>query len=97
MWIIDPKKWRELYNRLTSDLEPYWHYDDGYRDAMDYVDDWLEDQPELMAKGGVPMFEELCKEMTLRQDAENPDTMWLCVAGIRIIFRDGKYVGWYKP
>lgn len=43
------------------------------------------------------MFEELFKTMTLMQDCEYPDTVYLCVGNIRLIFRDGKYIGWYKP
>lgn len=42
------------------------------------------------------MFEELCKEMTLKQDCEEPNKTLLCFCNLRLIFRDGKYVGWYK-
>jgi hypothetical protein len=43
------------------------------------------------------MFEELLRELTLMQDCENPSTTYLCIGSIRLIFHDGKYVGWYRP
>ena len=30
-------------------------------------------------------------------DAANPNKMYLCRGGIRYIFEEGKYVGWYEP
>ena len=42
MQMIDVTKWGEFYNEMTDGLKPYDHYDDGYRDAMDNVDDWME-------------------------------------------------------
>lgn len=41
MPMIDATKWEEFYKKMTDDLKPYDHYDDGYRDAMDNVDDWM--------------------------------------------------------
>lgn len=40
--LIDAAKWDEFYQEMTKDLKPYDHYDDGYRDAMDNVDDWMD-------------------------------------------------------
>ena len=40
--LIDATKWDEFYQEMTKDLKPYDHYDDGYRDAMDNVDDWMD-------------------------------------------------------
>lgn len=42
MPMIDVTKWGEFYKGMTDDLKPYDHYDDGYRDAMDNVDDWMD-------------------------------------------------------
>ena len=42
MQMIDVTKWGEFYNEMTDGLKPYDNYDDGYRDAMDNVDDWME-------------------------------------------------------
>ena len=40
--LIDASKWEEFYKEMTDGLKPYDHYDDGYRDAMDNVDDWMD-------------------------------------------------------
>lgn len=40
--LIAATKWDEFYQEMTKDLKPYDHYDDGYRDAMDNVDDWMD-------------------------------------------------------
>ena len=40
--LIDATKWEEFYKKMTDGLKPYDHYDDGYRDAMDNVDDWID-------------------------------------------------------
>ena len=40
--LIDATKWEEFYKKMTNGLKPYDHYDDGYRDAMDNVDDWMD-------------------------------------------------------
>ena len=40
--LIDASKWDEFYQEMTKNLKPYDHYDDGYRDAMDNVDDWMD-------------------------------------------------------
>lgn len=42
MPMIDATKWDKFYQEMTKDLKPYDHYDDGYRDAMDNVDDWMD-------------------------------------------------------
>ena len=42
MTMIDATKWDEFYQEMTKDLKPYDHYDDGYRDAMDNADDWMD-------------------------------------------------------
>ena len=42
MRLIDATKWDEFYKQMTEGLKPYDHYDDGYRDAMDNVDDWMD-------------------------------------------------------
>ena len=42
MPMIDVTKWGEFYKGMTAGLKPYDHYDDGYRDAMDNVDDWMD-------------------------------------------------------
>lgn len=39
---IDVSGWREFYDRNTYDLNPYDHYDEGFRDAMDLADDWFD-------------------------------------------------------
>ena len=41
MLMIDATKWEEFYKKMTG-LKPYDHYDDGYRDAMDNADDWMD-------------------------------------------------------
>lgn len=33
----------------------------------------------------------------LIRSVEDPSTEYLCFPDIRLIFRDGKYVGWYLP
>lgn len=40
--LIDATKLEEFYKKMTDGLKPYDHYDDGYRDAMDNVDDWMD-------------------------------------------------------
>ena len=42
MPMIDATKWEEFYKETTDGLKPYDHYDDGYRDAMDNADDWMD-------------------------------------------------------
>ena len=32
-----------------------------------------------------------------KTSCEDPNTKYLCLFGIRLIFREGKYIGWYKP
>ena len=42
MLMTDATKWEEFYKKMTDGLKPYDHYDNGYRDAMDNVDDWMD-------------------------------------------------------
>lgn len=32
-----------------------------------------------------------------KRSAEDPNTMYVCLFGIRLIFTNGKYAGWYRP
>lgn len=43
--IIDVEEWDKWYTELTYSLEPYDHYDMGYGDAVDRIDDWMDAQP----------------------------------------------------
>ncbi len=47
---IDADAWNEFYIERTKDLESYNHYDMGYGDAMDNVDDWMDAQPTIEAR-----------------------------------------------
>lgn len=49
--IID--EWLQWCNELTKDLEPYDHYDTGYRDAVDRMDDWMDAQPIINTDDGL--------------------------------------------
>ena len=33
----------------------------------------------------------------LKRDREDKNTMYLCLPGIRLIFRNSKSAGWYRP
>lgn len=33
----------------------------------------------------------------LKQSCEDKKTKYLCLPGIRFVFRNGKYIGWYRP
>ena len=33
----------------------------------------------------------------IKRSCEDKNTIYLCLFGRRYIFRDGKYIGWYKP
>lgn len=35
--------------------------------------------------------------MIFKRSCEDPNTLYVCLFGIRLIFREGKYAGWYKP
>lgn len=35
--------------------------------------------------------------MCIKQSVEDPNTKYLSLFGIRLIFRSGRYVGWYRP
>ena len=43
--LISIALWEEFKNEVEKDLEPYDHYDSGYGDAIERVDDWLYCQP----------------------------------------------------
>lgn len=32
-----------------------------------------------------------------KRSCEDKDTVYLCLPFIRLIFHEGKYVGWYRP
>ena len=32
-----------------------------------------------------------------KRSSEDPSKMYLCLFGIRFIFDNGRYVGWYNP
>lgn len=32
-----------------------------------------------------------------RRSCEDPNRIYICLPGVRLIFQDGKYVGWYNP
>lgn len=33
----------------------------------------------------------------IKRSCEDPKTVYLCLFGIRLIFREGRYMGWYRP
>lgn len=33
----------------------------------------------------------------IKRSCEDEDTLYICLFGFRLIFNEGKYVGWYKP
>lgn len=33
----------------------------------------------------------------IKRSCEDANTLYLCLPGCRLIFREGKYVGWYRP
>lgn len=33
----------------------------------------------------------------LKRSVEDQSTVYLCMPWCRYVFRDGKYIGWYKP
>lgn len=35
--------------------------------------------------------------MFIKKSAEDPNTTYVCLPFIRLIFREGKYVGFYHP
>lgn len=51
--VIDVEEWDRWCKELTSDLEPYDHYDMGYRDAVDRIDDWMDTQPIIDVDSGL--------------------------------------------
>ena len=48
-WLVDASKWESFYHELRQSLEVYNPYDDGYEDALDRVDDWMDAQPTVDA------------------------------------------------
>lgn len=58
MKLIDIEKWRKTYDAVTCDLNPRDHYDNGFDDALDFVDDWLDSQTDesrwISVKDGMP-------------------------------------------
>ena len=51
--VIDVEEWDEWYKELTHGLEPYDHYDMGYGDAVDRIDDWMDTQPIVDVDSGL--------------------------------------------
>ena len=49
MTVIDASKWESYYNARKQSLEVYDTYCDGYEDALDHVDDWMDAQPTIDA------------------------------------------------
>jgi hypothetical protein len=47
--LIDANKWEAFYHELKQSLEVYNPYEDGYEDALDRVDDWMDAQPTVDA------------------------------------------------
>lgn len=33
----------------------------------------------------------------IKRSVEDKDTVYICLPWARYIFREGKYIGWYKP
>lgn len=33
----------------------------------------------------------------IKRSCEDKNTIYVCLLGIRLIFRDRRYVGWYRP
>lgn len=33
----------------------------------------------------------------IKRSCADRNTIYVCLFGIRLIFREGKYVGWYRP
>ena len=50
--MIHEVSWNTLFKEMTKGLNPYDHYDMGFRDAMDRVDDWMDAQPTAPAVPG---------------------------------------------
>ena len=47
--LIDVSDWERYYNARKQSLEVYEPYYDGYEDALDHVDDWMDAQPTVDA------------------------------------------------
>ena len=33
----------------------------------------------------------------VKRSVEDPNTVYVCLFGVRLIFRERKYAGWYRP
>ncbi len=51
--VIDVEEWDKWYKELTHGLEPYDHYDMGYGDAVDRIDDWMDTKPIIDVDAGL--------------------------------------------
>lgn len=49
MRLIDADTWKPWYNEVKINLEVYNQYADGYEDAIDNVDDWMDAQTTIDA------------------------------------------------
>ena len=47
--LIDADAWKSYYTARKESLEVYDPYYDGYEDAIDHVDDWMDAQPTVDA------------------------------------------------
>lgn len=32
-----------------------------------------------------------------KRSCEDPNKLYVCLFGVRLVFDEGKYVGWYRP
>ena len=81
MRLIDMSGWDAFFNDMTGDRNMYDHYDNGYTDAMDNADDWIDAQPTIDA---VPVVR--CKDCERRdKSADLTNTVyclwWSCSMG----------------
>ena len=47
--LIDASAWKAYYEEQKNNLDTFYTYDDGYGDAIDQVDDWMDAQPTVDA------------------------------------------------
>ena len=45
--LIDASKWKAFYEEMTKDIQFYGHYDHGFADALDAVNEWMSMQPSV--------------------------------------------------
>lgn len=93
---IDIEKWRKTYYEVTADLKPYDHYDNGFDDALDFVDDWINSQP--CESGWISVEERLPKESQSPNDRvivalDGTGISRVLIDTDRIV--DGKWVRWH--